>query len=165
MVSPTIQGTMLLAVFLCLAIRFSLPLEQDGVTQADTKCCMSGCAGIPGIPGTHGQHGHGGPKGEPGDVGAPGPKGPPGKDGEKPPSRNIKQCAWQNINDDRNNAIVKECEFTKYSNESALRVVWSGNLRVVSNDGACNRWFFTFNGEECSNPLPIDTVIGKSSRC
>ena len=25
-------------------------------------------------------------------------------------------------------------------------------------NGKCNRWYFTFNGNECSGPFPIDAV-------
>ena len=37
-----------------------------------------------------------------------------------------------------------------------LRVVYQGNMRVISAD-TCSRWFLTFNGAECS--MPIDTAV------
>ena len=30
---------------------------------------------------------------------------------------------------------------------------------MVYSDGRCNRWYFKFNGNECSGPLPIDSII------
>ena len=37
-----------------------------------------------------------------------------------------------------------------------LKVYYQGNMRVMS-ARACNRWFFTFNGVECS--MPIDAAV------
>ena len=44
----------------------------------------------------------------------------------------------------------------------ALRVVYQGNFHLHC-DNCCNRWFFTFNGAECSDPLPIDAAWYLSS--
>ena len=32
-------------------------------------------------------------------------------------------------------------------------------LRIASCDNCCKRWYFTFNGAECSAPLPIDGIV------
>ena len=55
--------------------------------------------------------------------------------------------------------ITQECLFTKNFSETALRVVWVGALRITGCVNCCKRWYFTFNGAECSGPLPIDGVI------
>ncbi|XP_066289698.1 collagen triple helix repeat-containing protein 1-like [Branchiostoma lanceolatum] len=52
-----------------------------------------------------------------------------------------------------------ECAFNKVSATSALRLTWSGCLRVLSTSGGCKRWFFTLDGSECSDPVPIDGVM------
>ncbi|XP_006811449.1 uncharacterized protein LOC102804145 [Saccoglossus kowalevskii] len=65
----------------------------------------TGCAGIPGIPGSHGNPGRDGRDGTKGERGETGAVGPPGI--AELPVQNIKQCAWQNINDGRDNGIVK----------------------------------------------------------
>ena len=54
--------------------------------------------------------------------------------------------------------LFQECPFNKLHDNTALRVSYQGNARVES-DGACNRWYFKFNGNECSGPLPIDSAI------
>lgn len=42
---------------------------------------------------------------------------------------------------------------------SALRVLFSGSLRLKCRSACCQRWYFTFNGAECSGPLPIEAII------
>ena len=32
-------------------------------------------------------------------------------------------------------------------------------MRVQGNSGKCNRWFFKFNGNECSGPMTIEAVV------
>ena len=47
----------------------------------------------------------------------------------------------------------------KNFSDTALHVYWTGSLRVYSCSACCKRWYFTFNGAECSAPLPIDGVM------
>lgn len=42
---------------------------------------------------------------------------------------------------------------------SALRVLFSGSLRLKCKNACCQRWYFTFNGAECAGPLPIEAII------
>ena len=49
--------------------------------------------------------------------------------------------------------------FTKNFSDTALHVAWTGALRVHNCLGCCKRWYFTFNGAECSAPLPIDGIV------
>ena len=49
--------------------------------------------------------------------------------------------------------------FTKNFSQTSLHVAWTGDLRVASCTGCCRRWYFTFNGAECSAPLPIDGIV------
>ena len=46
----------------------------------------------------------------------------------------------------------------KNFSDTALHVYWTGALRISGCNGCCKRWYFTFNGAECSAPLPIDGV-------
>ena len=48
--------------------------------------------------------------------------------------------------------------FTKNFSDTALHVYWMGTLRTHGKD-ACKRWYFTFNGAECSAPLTIEGVV------
>ncbi|XP_077995959.1 collagen triple helix repeat-containing protein 1-like [Glandiceps talaboti] len=150
---------------LCLLVTvgFSLAASQDtsGSSQSSSNPCLSSPAGIPGIPGTAGSPGRDGRdgfKGEKGDEGSNGPKGESGENG-LPFVPNIKQCAWNNINDGRDSGLIKECRFTKKASNTALRVLWNGNFRAISAGGSCTRWYFTFDGSECNNPLPIDYAL------
>ena len=56
--------------------------------------------------------------------------------------------------------ILQDCVFDKKKDDSALRVVYQGTFWLYCNDGnsCCKQWFITFNGAECSGPLPIDVV-------
>ena len=40
--------------------------------------------------------------------------------------------------------------------DTSLHVYYAGNLRVLGCDNCCSRWYFTFNGAECSSPGTID---------
>ena len=52
----------------------------------------------------------------------------------------------------------QECSFNKLHSNTALKVSYQGNIRVES-DATCNRWYFKFNGNECSGPMTIDSVL------
>ena len=53
----------------------------------------------------------------------------------------------------------QDCQFAKIKDDTALRVVFQGNIRLMSCSNCCRRWFITFNGAECSGPLPIDAAL------
>ena len=40
--------------------------------------------------------------------------------------------------------------------DTSLHVYFAGNLRIYGCDRRCSRWYFTFNGAECTSPGPID---------
>jgi len=95
-----------------------------------------------------------------GAAGPPGPrgyKGEPGESGISMDQRNWKQCAWNKRNEGKDVGLINDCLFNKTKDETALRVVYQSNFYVRGNI-VCKRWFVTFNGAECSGPLPIDAV-------
>ena len=49
--------------------------------------------------------------------------------------------------------------FFKNFSDTSLHVYWTGDLRNFNCDYCCKRWYFTFNGAECSGPLPIDGIV------
>ena len=55
--------------------------------------------------------------------------------------------------------IVLDCVFYKNFSDTALRVSWTGAFRVYKCTSCCKRWYFTFNGAECSAPLAIDGIV------
>ncbi|CAB4017357.1 collagen triple helix repeat-containing 1-like [Paramuricea clavata] len=73
----------------------------------------------------------------------------------------VKQCTFENLNDDKDKGQIETCDFQKAHSNSALRVTYQGDLRLVSctNGKCCRRWFITINGKECSSPAPIDAAI------
>jgi len=52
-----------------------------------------------------------------------------------------------------------KCTGLKESADSSVRVTFNGNLRVTDCHDCCVRWFVTLNGEECTEPGPIEAVI------
>ena len=68
-----------------------------------------------------------------------------------------------------NNSLFnpQECIFRKKYDNTSLRVFYGGNLRIRDCNNCCNRWYFTFNGAECTNPNAIDGIfyiwIGKGT--
>ena len=55
--------------------------------------------------------------------------------------------------------FLQDCQFTKTKDDTALRVVYQGNVYVGGCADCCKGWFITFNGAECSGPLPIDAAL------
>ena len=55
--------------------------------------------------------------------------------------------------------FLQDCVFTKNFSDTALHVYWTGALMITTCNGCCKRWYFTFNGAECSAPLPIDGIV------
>ncbi|CAH3188704.1 unnamed protein product, partial [Porites evermanni] len=155
---------------------------KDPRAQEETQDKGSrGKQGPKGDTGPSGSTGLPGSKGEPGIQGRPGPAGPSGKQGNKgtrgqtgskgePGARGIqgpqgtvrsnwKQCVFKSMNDETDTGFIKECIFKKKSDNTALRVFWNGDFRVANCHNCCNRWYFTFNGAECSSPAAIDGVF------
>ena len=54
--------------------------------------------------------------------------------------------------------LLQDCAFNKLQSNSALRVSFQGNTRVYSHR-KCNRWYFKFNGNECSGPMTIEALL------
>ena len=54
--------------------------------------------------------------------------------------------------------LFQDCAFNKQQSNSALRVSFQGNMRVLGSS-KCNRWYFKFNGNECSGPMTIDAAV------
>ena len=54
--------------------------------------------------------------------------------------------------------ISQECSFNKQRDDTWLRLTWNGNMRVTNCEFCCMRWYFTINGDECSEPgmTPFD---------
>ncbi|KAL9986628.1 hypothetical protein ACROYT_G000799 [Oculina patagonica] len=130
--------------------------------------CIQGSPGLPGrngyngLPGRDGQDGAKGEKGMAGPPGSRGVKGDAGQNGADADHRNWKQCVWRN-HDPRDIGLIKDCVFDKKKDDTALRVVYQGNFYMIC-DSCCKRWFITFNGAECSGPLPIDVAWWMASR-
>ena len=55
-------------------------------------------------------------------------------------------------------SLLQECTFNKLASDTSLKVSFQGNLRVKGN-GMCNRWYFKFNGNECSGPMTIEAAV------
>ncbi|CAH3152350.1 unnamed protein product, partial [Porites lobata] len=125
-----------------------------------------GKSGPQGIKGMKGQQGLVGMKGERGIVGSQGKKGDKGDKGESAeasqasvvPQTNWKQCVWKSQSG-TDNGKIKDCAFNKLQSNSALRVSFQGNMRVFGSSSKCNRWYFKFNGNECSGPMTIEAAV------
>ncbi|XP_027060115.1 collagen triple helix repeat-containing protein 1-like [Pocillopora damicornis] len=142
----------------------SLHVQDHGEElDVNLSTCLRGPPGFPGhngYNGVPGLNGRDGAKGEKGVAGKPGPRGAKGDVGPKGSDtdyRSWKQCVWRAA-DSRDVGLIKECIFDKTRDSTALRVVYQGNIYVRC-DKCCKRWFITFNGAECSGPMPIDAAL------
>ncbi|KAL9975764.1 hypothetical protein ACROYT_G012958 [Oculina patagonica] len=123
----------------------------------------NGIPGMPGMPGTPGAPGRDGCQGAKGDQGSPGntgPQGPPGADGKEGAKGEpgVQGPAGQK-GERGEKGVLQNCEFTKNFTDTALHVYFAGNLRIHGCDDCCSRWYFTFNGAECSSPGPIEGAL------
>ncbi|KAF2981908.1 hypothetical protein EK904_011862, partial [Melospiza melodia maxima] len=122
--------------------------------------CLQGPSGIPGRDGNPGANGIPGTPGIPGRDGLKGEKGECMRESiEESWTPNFKQCSWSALNYGIDLGKIAECTFTKMRSNSALRVLFSGSLRLKCRSACCQRWYFTFNGAECAGPLPIEAII------
>ncbi|XP_067393454.1 collagen triple helix repeat-containing protein 1 [Emydura macquarii macquarii] len=135
-------------------------LRQREVVDVYNGMCLQGPGGVPG------RDGNPGINGIPGTPGIPGRDGLKGEKGEcmresiaESWTPNFKQCSWSALNYGIDLGKIAECTFTKMRSNSALRVLFSGSLRLKCKNACCQRWYFTFNGAECSGPLPIEAII------
>ncbi|XP_078367976.1 uncharacterized protein LOC144651830 [Oculina patagonica] len=116
-----------------------------------------GSQGSPGLTGPQGLTGLVGPQGTKGNAGD---QGPPGIQGSPGTLRaNWKQCVFKNLNEEKDTGLIKDCVFNKTADKTGLRVFWNGVLRIYNCHGCCRRWYFTFNGAECSAPAAIDGIV------
>ncbi|XP_066920554.1 collagen triple helix repeat-containing protein 1-like, partial [Clytia hemisphaerica] len=96
--------------------------------------------------------------GKDGINGKDGKDGRDGKDGKDGLTKNWKECAWNKIDDHKDNGVIKSCAFKRESPSTYLKVVVSSNMRIYNCNACCKRWFVTFDGHECA-PVPIDGVV------
>lgn len=68
---------------------------------------------------------------------------------------NWKECTWKG-GDHKDSGVIQNCDFVKNFTDTTLHVYFAGNLRITGCDDCCSRWYFTFNGAECSSPGSID---------
>ena len=54
--------------------------------------------------------------------------------------------------------LFQDCAFNKLQSNSALRVSFQGNMMGYGHN-KCNRWYFKFNGNECSGPMTIEAAV------
>ncbi|EDO34842.1 predicted protein, partial [Nematostella vectensis] len=119
-----------------------------------------GEGGDVGFPGERGLRGFGGfpgakgHKGKEGDTGLPGRRGPPGSS-----SSNARECMWK-MDDGKDRGVIVNCTIQKTSSSTAIHVTYNGPIEIGLCKRCCKRWFFTFNGQECRSPAPIDAIIG-----
>ena len=75
----------------------------------------------------------------------------------------VKQCAFRSVgslSQNLDSGQIQTCDFQKVFSNSALRVTYHGDMRLVgTSSGDCRRWYITINGQECSSPAPIDAII------
>lgn len=131
---------------------------DQGPAGRDGRDGINGLNGVQGQPGRDGVPGRDGAQGPLGLKGEGGPQGPVGPPGSGSTSANWKECVWKK-EDGKDNGKIMDCMFVKKSSGTALRVYYGGNLRIYSCDRCCKRWYFTFNGTECSGPMAIDGVF------
>ncbi|XP_074997406.1 collagen triple helix repeat-containing protein 1 [Calonectris borealis] len=135
-------------------------LRPREVVDVYNGMCLQGPSGVPGRDGNPGANGIPGTPGIPGRDGLKGEKGECMRESiEESWTPNFKQCSWSALNYGIDLGKIAECTFTKMRSNSALRVLFSGSLRLKCKNACCQRWYFTFNGAECAGPLPIEAII------
>ena len=57
------------------------------------------------------------------------------------------------------NVFIQDCSFNKLQSVTALKVSFQGVMRVYGSGTKCSRWYFKFNGNECSGPMTIEALV------
>ena len=60
--------------------------------------------------------------------------------------------------------LFQDCSFNKLQSDTDLEVLFQGNTRVCGSGTKCNRWYFKFNGNECTGPMTIEAKKQKQPR-
>ncbi|KAI0224512.1 hypothetical protein LSAT2_024483 [Lamellibrachia satsuma] len=71
-------------------------------------------------------------------------------------------CSKRDLDYQGEKGLAFSCGLVKKRDDTVLRVVWNGLLRLLNtnrNVACARRWFFTINGQECKDPNTIDTQI------
>ena len=55
--------------------------------------------------------------------------------------------------------LIQDCSFKKLQSATALKVSFQGVMGVYGSGARCIRWYFKFNGNECSGPMTIEAVV------
>ena len=55
--------------------------------------------------------------------------------------------------------FLQKCDFRKTNSDTALRITYQGDMRLIGGSSVCRRWFITINGKECTSPDTIDAVF------
>ncbi|XP_072015070.1 collagen triple helix repeat-containing protein 1-like [Amphiura filiformis] len=126
---------------LVLWTRLSVSATNKYTKTVTVNTCTSGVTGPPGRPGL------------------PGPRGDAGPTIEATPNWN--SCQWNHLNNDNDVAQIVTCPITKIYSDTYLYVGISSDMRYKgdADSRGCCRWYFTFNGAECSNPVKIEAVV------
>ncbi|XP_020623475.1 collagen triple helix repeat-containing protein 1-like [Orbicella faveolata] len=130
---------------------------RDGAKGDQGSLGKTGPQGPSGVEGKKGDKGESGSQGAAGQKGQRGEKGESGTPGSPQLSSHInwKECTWKSV-DQKDLGVIQNCDFMKNFTNTALHVYFAGNLRIYNCDNCCSRWYFTFNGAECSSPGSID---------
>jgi hypothetical protein len=139
---------------------------KDGDTGPTGPQGPTGPKGETGLPGQKGASGKVGPTGPTGPKGSVGVKGNAGEKGQKGDLFHInwKQCVWEDVNDHKDFGLIRDCSFRKIHHQTSLEVAFAGNLAVhcSGSSACCKRYYFKFNGSECTAPATIDGLVYKS---
>ena len=135
---------------------FSLVMNMATTNSPSQTTATCGPAGIPGIPGVPGNPGRDGLPGSPGSAGVKGEPGERGNDYVDLVQSNWKQCTWKR-RDVKDTGLIQDCIFDKKHDNTSLRVFYEGNIRPYGTN-TCSRWYFIFNGAECTKPATIEGV-------
>ncbi|XP_065846235.1 collagen triple helix repeat-containing protein 1-like [Oscarella lobularis] len=72
---------------------------------------------------------------------------------------NYQQCTWNNYQSQQV-GTVQTCTINKQSASSALKVTYAATMSVLCPGSlCCGKWYFTFNGNECTSPDTIEGIV------
>lgn len=54
------------------------------------------------------------------------------------------------------------CILNKTEDSSSVRATFNTNLNLIGCEDCCMRWYVTLNGQECTDPAPIEAVVAAS---
>lgn len=58
---------------------------------------------------------------------------------------------------------LQSCNISMVRSDTYLKLTWDGNMRITRCQACCMRWLFLIDGDDCTEPGPVDALLYQSA--